>query len=107
MVTTLKPKARDTPTRPMPTCGNPAAITALPHPAKVSQNVPIASATYFCAFMTFSPGLIPMCGDSHGSDDMLVSWGRQLMNILHLRCRKRFVKEVRELSSHWRRARRL
>ena len=25
----------------------PAAMTALPHPAKVSQNVPIASAVYF------------------------------------------------------------
>src|SRR6185437_9042788 len=65
MVTTLKPKVRATPTKPMPSCGNPAAITALPHPAKVSQNVPIASATYFCAFMTFSPGLIPACDDSH------------------------------------------
>ena len=47
MVTTLRPKASDTPTSPMPTCGNPAAMTALPHPAKVSQNVPIASAAYF------------------------------------------------------------
>src|SRR3954462_3442095 len=28
----------------MPTCGNAAAITALPHPAKVSQKVPIISA---------------------------------------------------------------
>ena len=32
----------------MPTCGNPDAITALPHPAKVSQNVPMASAISFC-----------------------------------------------------------
>jgi hypothetical protein len=38
----------------MPTCGNAAAITALPQPAKVSQNVPIASAAYFFAFMAFS-----------------------------------------------------
>ena len=30
----------------MPTSGNPAAITAEPHPANVSQNVPIASAAY-------------------------------------------------------------
>ena len=32
----------------------PAAITALPQPANVSQNVPIASAAYFFVFMTFS-----------------------------------------------------
>ena len=31
----------------------PTAITALPQPAKVSQNVPIASAAYFFEFMTF------------------------------------------------------
>ena len=39
---------------PMPTSGNAEAITALPQPAKVSQNVPIASAAYFFVFMTFS-----------------------------------------------------
>jgi hypothetical protein len=38
----------------MPTCGNAAAMTALPQPAKVSQNVPIASAMYFFEFMTVS-----------------------------------------------------
>jgi hypothetical protein len=38
----------------MPTWGNAAAITALPQPAKVSQNVPIASAAYFLAFMISS-----------------------------------------------------
>src|SRR5689334_8599655 len=52
MVTTLSPNANDTPTRPIPTCGKPAAITALPQPANVSQNVPIASAAYF--FMSIS-----------------------------------------------------
>ena len=35
----------------MPTSGKPAASTALPQPAKVSQKVPIASAAYFCATM--------------------------------------------------------
>ena len=30
----------------MPTCGKPAAMTALPQPANVSQNVPIASAVH-------------------------------------------------------------
>src|SRR3954451_23671928 len=47
MVRTVRPKASETPSNPIPTCGNPAAMTAEPHPANVSQNVPIASATYF------------------------------------------------------------
>src|SRR5215475_13269119 len=51
MVTTLSPNVRDTPTRPMPTWGKPAAMTALPHPANVSQNVPINSAAYFLVSM--------------------------------------------------------
>lgn len=54
MVTTLSPNASDTPTRPMPTWGNPAAITALPQPAKVNQNVPIISARYLFVFMCVS-----------------------------------------------------
>src|SRR6476619_7491756 len=65
MVTTLKPNARDTPTSPMPTCGKPAAMTALPHPAKVSQNVPIASAAYFFVFMWASP--LICCRDAQNS----------------------------------------
>src|SRR5206468_34261 len=55
MVTTLNPNASETPTRPIPTCGKAAAITALPHPAKVSQKVPIASAAYFWVFMSDLP----------------------------------------------------
>ena len=51
IVTTVRPKASDTPTRPIPTFGKPAAMTALPHPPKVSQNVPIASAAYFFRLM--------------------------------------------------------
>ena len=35
-------------------CRPPAAMTALPHPAKVSQNVPIASAVYFLVFILAS-----------------------------------------------------
>ena len=36
----------------MPTSGKPAAITALPHPANVSQKVPMPSAAHFfiCMF---------------------------------------------------------
>ena len=47
IVSTVRPNANDTPSRPMPTCGKPAAITALPQPPKVNQNVPIASAASF------------------------------------------------------------
>jgi len=32
MVTTVRPKASDTPAKPIPNSGNPAAKTALPHP---------------------------------------------------------------------------
>src|SRR5262245_41633269 len=55
MVTTLSPKVSDTPSRPIPTCGKPAAMTALPHPANVSQNVPINSAAYFRVSMKHLP----------------------------------------------------
>src|SRR5687768_13154947 len=45
MVTTVRPNASETPTRPMPTSGNFAASTALPQPPNTSQNVPNNSAT--------------------------------------------------------------
>src|SRR5271169_2775059 len=44
MVSTVSPKARATPTNPMPTVGKPAASTAAPHPPNTSQNVPKNSA---------------------------------------------------------------
>src|ERR1700730_6654333 len=47
MVTTVRPKASATPTRPMPISGNFAAKTALPQPPKTSQNVPMNSAPSF------------------------------------------------------------
>ncbi len=50
--TTVSPKASDTPTKPMPSSGNAAARTALPHPPNTSQNVPSASATSF--------GIVPL-----------------------------------------------
>lgn len=40
MVSTVRPKARLTPSSPIPTSGNAAAITALPQPPRTSQNVP-------------------------------------------------------------------
>src|SRR5471030_1504554 len=56
MVRTVSPKARETPRRPMPTLGNAAASTALPHPPKTSHPVPMNSAV--------SRLRIPISGDS-------------------------------------------
>src|SRR6056297_2059345 len=44
MVSTVRPKASETPAKPMPSSGKPAARTALPQPPKTSQKVPKASA---------------------------------------------------------------
>src|SRR5512133_72938 len=54
IVSTVNPKANDTPSRPMPTLGKPDASTfgkdcaskALPQPQSTNQNVPIDSARY-------------------------------------------------------------
>src|ERR1700691_5759969 len=47
MATIVTPKARATPRRPIPTCGNAAARTALPQPPRTSQKVPMNSAASF------------------------------------------------------------
>ena len=44
IVRTVRPKAKDTPIKPIPTPRKAAARTALPHPPKTSQNVPMNSA---------------------------------------------------------------
>src|SRR5580704_16272050 len=44
MVSTVSPNARATPAKPIPRPGKAAASTALPHPPKTSQKVPINSA---------------------------------------------------------------
>src|SRR5690242_18611953 len=44
IVSTVRPKAKATPVKPMPSCGKAAASTALPHPPNVNQNVPKNSA---------------------------------------------------------------
>src|SRR5580704_9058142 len=44
MVSTVRPNARATPAKPIPRPGKAAASTALPHPPKTSQKVPINSA---------------------------------------------------------------
>src|SRR5208282_2274315 len=46
MVSTVRPKAKATPSNPMPTLGKAAARTALPHPPSTNQNVPKNSAPY-------------------------------------------------------------
>src|SRR4051812_34680337 len=43
-VSTVKPNASETPTKPMPRFGNAAARTALPQPPRTSHNVPMNSA---------------------------------------------------------------
>src|SRR4051794_4385118 len=44
MVSTVSPKASETPSNPMPTCGKAAASTAAPQPPSTSQAVPRNSA---------------------------------------------------------------
>src|ERR1700731_2874622 len=44
MVSSVSPKAKATPVKPIPSLEKPAASTALPHPTKTSQNVPMNSA---------------------------------------------------------------
>src|SRR6185369_1581150 len=47
MVRTVRPNARATPSSPIPTSGNAAASTALPHPPNTSQKVPMNTAASF------------------------------------------------------------
>src|ERR1700677_3132225 len=44
MVSTVSPKAKSTPKKPIPSCGKAAASTAEPHPPRTSQAVPMNSA---------------------------------------------------------------
>jgi hypothetical protein len=53
IVSTVSPKASETPSKPMPTLGKAAANTALPHPPRTNQNVPKNSAVYFCIVFSF------------------------------------------------------
>src|SRR5688572_12677530 len=70
MVRTVRPKARDTPRRPMPTCGKAEASTALPQPPNVSQKVPIASAASF--LMSISMAASPYL-DAFSEPETIVS----------------------------------
>ena len=57
MVRSVRPKASDTPTNPMPSDGKAAASTALPQPPSTSQKVPRNSAAKrFEMGMFFLPG---------------------------------------------------
>src|SRR6267142_6378403 len=54
MVKTVRPKASDTPSSPIPTPGNAAASTALPQPPNTSRKVPRDSArVLFMIFIAF------------------------------------------------------
>src|SRR5215831_12708629 len=79
IVRTERPKANETPRRPIPTWGKAAASTALPHPPKTSHSVPRNSAESFCvrlkSFMVHPPrpGTIHFENSSNaGSADVLV-----------------------------------
>src|SRR5215211_5833324 len=67
IVSTVRQKASETPSKPIPTCGNPAAMTAEPQPANVSQNVPIASATYF---LIWSIGCSSLFAQGHAKTNL-------------------------------------
>src|SRR3972149_7719550 len=54
IVSTVKPKAKETPSRPMPTFGIAAANTALPHPPRTNQKVPKNSAPYVFIILSFA-----------------------------------------------------
>ena len=57
IVSTVSPKANETPSNPMPTSGKAAANTALPHPPRTSQKVPKNSAPYFLIPVSFKQRL--------------------------------------------------
>ena len=51
IVRTVRPKAKETPAKPIPSSGNAAASTALPHPPNTNQNVPTNSAVRRCVIL--------------------------------------------------------
>src|SRR3954447_3716699 len=58
MVRTVRPKARETPTKAIPRFGNPAARTAAPQPPNTSQKVPKTSAAIRRDISMVSPYLL-------------------------------------------------
>src|SRR5450756_2079612 len=61
MVTTVRPKASATPTRPMPVAPSEAARTAAPVPPKTSQNVPKNSVAAGLPVLMFDPHVSLNC----------------------------------------------
>ena len=57
MVSTVRPKAKDTPSNPIPTSGKAAARTADPQPPRTSHSVPMNSAASFGAIFRSLPVL--------------------------------------------------
>src|SRR5215211_2599016 len=68
MVSTERPKANDTPSRPMPTSGKAAANTALPQPPRTNQRVPRNSAVILCESENSSIALLLPNVSSFGSE---------------------------------------
>jgi hypothetical protein len=67
MVSTVNPKAKLTPRNPMPSDGKPAANTALPQPANVSQKVPKNSAPRRRCITMFPRGVVAFRSTRSGS----------------------------------------
>src|SRR5260370_16186358 len=59
IVSSVRPNASATPRNPIPVFGKPAASTALPHPPKTSQKVPINSAVKRRDILMADPPLEP------------------------------------------------
>jgi hypothetical protein len=57
IVNTVRPKASDTPKKPIPVFGKVAARTALPQPPRTNQKVPMNSATSFLIILKLSISL--------------------------------------------------
>src|SRR5215213_5485878 len=68
MVSTERPKANETPRRPMPTSGKAAANTALPQPPRTNQSVPRNSAVILCESENSSIAFTPPKVSSFGSE---------------------------------------
>src|SRR5581483_3821110 len=79
IVKTVRPNASETPRRPILTWGNAAANTALPHPPRTNQNVPMNSAVHrFVSDMKLSFQSVKGC------DEVVENGGYPSVNRRHL-----------------------
>src|SRR4029077_14851008 len=85
MVNTVRPNASATPSRPMPTFGNPAARTALPHPPRTSQNVPRNSTLYCFISSSYRPRNNPVTNGRSIFREFIFVWYRLSLILPSLR----------------------